>query len=86
MRLLGVRPDDIASHSLSAEELKTVVAEAGAMVPRRHQRMLLSILDLEQITVDDVMVPRQEIAGIDLDDPWPEAADLIRQCRYQRGE
>ena len=84
LRLLGVRPDDIASHSLSAEELKTVVAEAGAMVPRRHRRMLLSILDLEQITVDDVMVPRQEIAGIDLDDPWPEAAELIRQCRYSR--
>jgi Mg2+/Co2+ transporter CorB len=84
LRLLGVRADDIASHSLSAEELKTVVAEAGAMVPRRHQRMLLSILDLEQITVDDVMVPRQEIVGIDLDDPWPEALTLIRQCRFSR--
>jgi Mg2+/Co2+ transporter CorB len=84
LRLLGVRPDDIASHSLSAEELKTVVAEAGAMVPRRHQRMLLSILDLEQVTVDDVMVPRQEIAGIDLDDPWEDALELMRECRFSR--
>src|SRR2546430_8180700 len=56
LRLLGVRPDEIASHSLSADELRTIVAEAGAMVPRRHQRMLLSILDLDAITVDDVMV------------------------------
>jgi Mg2+/Co2+ transporter CorB len=84
LRVLGVRPDEIASHSLSAEELKTVVAEAGAMVPRSHQRMLLSILDLAQITVDDVMVPRQEIAGIDLDDPWEEAVALIRDCRFSR--
>ena len=67
LRLLGVRPGQIASHSLSAEELRTVVAEAGVMVPRRHQRMLLSILDLDAITVDDVMVPRQEIVGLDLD-------------------
>ena len=84
LRLLGVRPDDIASHSLSAEELKTVVAEAGALVPRRHQRMLLSILDLEQITVDDVMVPRQEIGGIDLEDPWADTLELIKQYRFSR--
>jgi len=69
LRLLGVRPDQIASHSLSAEELRTVVAEAGVMVPRRHQRMLLSILDLDAVTVDDVrgfmveMAPRRP-AGI----------------------
>ena len=67
LRLLGVGPDKISSHSLSADELRTVVAEAGVMVPRRHQRMLLSILDLDAITVDDVMVPRQEIVGLDLD-------------------
>ena len=70
LRLLGVRPDQIASHSLSAEELRTVVAEAGVMVPRRHQRMLLSILDLDAVTVDDIMVPRQAIVGLDLDRTW----------------
>ena len=65
-------PDKISSHSLSAEELRTVVAEAGVMVPRRHQRMLLSILDLDAITVDDVMVPRQEVVGLDLDRAWED--------------
>ena len=84
LRLLGVRADHIASHSLSAEELRTVVAEAGAMVPRRHQRMLLSILDLDAMTVDDVMVPRQEILGIDLNQSWELNLNTIRDCEYHR--
>jgi Mg2+/Co2+ transporter CorB len=84
LRLLGVRPDQIASHSLSAEELRTVVAEAGVMVPRRHQRMLLSILDLDAITVDDIMVPRQEIVGLDLDRSWEENLGVIQNSPYNR--
>jgi magnesium and cobalt exporter, CNNM family len=84
LRLVGVRPDQIASHSLSAEELRTVVAEAGVMVPRPHQRMLLSILDLDAITVDDIMVPRQEIIGLDLDRTWEENLSVIQTSRYDR--
>lgn len=84
LRLLGVGPADIAQHSLSAEELRTVVAEAGVLVPRRHQRMLLSILDLDAITVDDVMVPRQEIVGIDLDHDWSDNIEVIRSARFNR--
>jgi Mg2+/Co2+ transporter CorB len=84
LRLLGVRPDQIASHSLSAEELRTVVAEAGVMVPRRHQRMLLSILDLDAITVDDIMVPRQEIVGLDLDRSWEENLAVIQTSEHNR--
>jgi Mg2+/Co2+ transporter CorB len=84
LRLLGVRPDQIASHSLSVEELRTVVAEAGVMVPRRHQRMLLSILDLDAITVDDIMVPRQEIVGLDLDRTWEENLAVIQTSEHDR--
>ena len=84
LRLLGVRPDKIASHSLSAEELRTVVAEAGVMVPRPHQRMLLSILDLDAITVDDIMVPRQEIVGLDLDRTWDENLGVIQTSQHNR--
>lgn len=84
LRLIGVRPDQIASHSLSAEELRTVVAEAGVMVPRRHQRMLLSILDLDAITVDDIMVPRQEIIGLDLDRTWEENLAVIQTSPHDR--
>jgi Mg2+/Co2+ transporter CorB len=84
LRLLGVRPDQIASHSLSAEELRTVVAEAGVMVPRRHQRMLLSILDLDAVTVDDIMVPRQAIVGLDLDRSWEDNLAVIQTSRHDR--
>lgn len=84
LRALGVSSTEIASHSLSAEELKTVVAEAGAMVPRRHQRMLLRILDLDAVTVDDVMVPRQDIVEIDLDDEWDKNLEIIRNSEFHR--
>src|SRR6202049_4831383 len=69
LRLLGVSAQQ-ASNSLSSEELRTVVAEAGAMIPHRHPQMLVSILDLENATVEDIMVPRNEIVGIDVDDVW----------------
>ncbi len=75
LRVFGVRPEDATQHSLSVEELRTVVGEAGALIPQRHQRMLLSILDLERATVEDIMVPRNEIFGLDLSEPW----DKIRQ-------
>ena len=84
LRLVGVRADQIASHSLSAEELRTVVAEAGVMVPRRHREMLLSILDLDAITVEDIMVPRQEIVGLDLDRSWEENLAVIQTSRHDR--
>jgi Mg2+/Co2+ transporter CorB len=84
LRLVGVSATQMASHSLSAEELRTVVAEAGVMVPRRHQQMLLSILDLDAITVDDIMVPRQEIVGLDLDRTWEENLAVIQSSRHDR--
>jgi Mg2+/Co2+ transporter CorB len=69
LRLFGVSPEDAAQHSLSTEELRSVVAEAGALIPQRHQKMLLSLLDLEKASVEDIMVPRNEIVGVDLTDP-----------------
>ncbi|ROO29040.1 membrane protein [Salinisphaera orenii MK-B5] len=84
LRLFGVSPEDAAAHSLSSEELRTVVAEAGAMIPRRHQQMLLSILDMEKATVEDIMVPRNEIVGIDIDKPWPEVLQQLVDNQHTR--
>jgi Mg2+/Co2+ transporter CorB len=69
LRMMGVSTEQAAQHSLSTEELRSVVAEAGAMIPQRHQKMLLSLLDLEKASVEDIMVPRNEIVGVDLGDP-----------------
>ncbi len=84
LRLFGVTPEDAAQHSLSVEELRTVVAEAGAMIPRRHQKMLLSILDLEKVTVEDIMVPRNEIVGIDISEPWDVVREEIITSQHTR--
>ena len=83
LRLLGASQEQ-ASNSLSSEELRTVVAEAGAMIPHRHQQMLVSILDLENATVEDIMVPRNEIVGIDVDDEWDEVLEHLRQSQHTR--
>ncbi len=69
---------------LNSEELRTVVHEAGDMIPERHQKMLLNILDLEKVTVDEIMVPRNEIVGIDLNDSWPHIIEQIGQSRHSR--
>ena len=70
--------------SLSPDELRTVVLEAGAMIPKRHRAMLLSILELEEITVDDIMVPRNEIAGLDLADDWQRIVAQLKRSPYTR--
>ncbi|HEY2684526.1 MAG TPA: HlyC/CorC family transporter [Steroidobacteraceae bacterium] len=83
LRLFGVAQHQ-ASHALSSEELRTVVAEAGAMIPKRHQQMLMSILDLENATVEDIMVPRNEIVGIDVEDDWDRIMEQLRQVQHTR--
>lgn len=69
---------------LNSEELRTVVHEAGDMIPERHQRMLLNILDLEKVTVDEIMVPRNEIEGIDLNHSWPDVVEKLGQSGHSR--
>jgi Mg2+/Co2+ transporter CorB len=82
--VFGVGRGSHASQSLSQEELRTVVAEAGPMIPARHRQMLLSILDLGQITVNDIMIPRQEISGIDVQENWDDLLDQLRQTPHTR--
>jgi Mg2+/Co2+ transporter CorB len=54
------------------------------MIPARHRQMLLSILDLGQITVNDIMIPRQEIAAIDIQESWEDVLDQLRQTPHTR--
>ncbi len=84
LRILGVSRERASRTSLSREELRTVVAEASTVIPHQHQRMLMSILDLERVNVEDIMVPRNEIAGIDASDEWEEILDALRDSRHTR--
>ena len=76
LRLLGFDPGKSSDEHVSSEELRTIVTEAGQLIPRQHRDMLLNILDLEEVEVDDIMVPRSEVYGVDLDD----SDDEIMQC------
>lgn len=84
LKPFGVNSADPAQQALSPEELRTVVLEAGLMIPKRHQSMLLGILDLEEITVEDIMVPRHEVKGIDLEDNWPDIVNYLSNSPYTR--
>ena len=76
LRLLGININDDNNHNLSTEELRTLVNEAGALLPHRNQSMLLGVLELSEVTVNDIMVPRNEVIGIDLDE---EIDQIIQQ-------
>ncbi|MCC5809576.1 MAG: HlyC/CorC family transporter [Ectothiorhodospiraceae bacterium] len=84
LKLTGVDIEHRGAESLSREELRTVVNEAGSMIPRRHQKMLLNILDLEKATVEDIMVPRSEIVGIDLEDSWEDIVSQLGNSQHTR--
>ena len=82
--LIGVRQSGSELQSLTREELRTVVFEAGARISSRYRKMLISILDLEKVSVDDVMVPHNEIVGIDLDDTDEEIGNIIAGSDHTR--
>lgn len=86
VRLFGINPDSktaLTDH-LHPEELRTVVDEAGDLIPDQHQGMLLNVLDLEKATVEDIMIPRNEVIGIDLEDGVPEILEKVRSTDYTR--
>lgn len=69
--------------SLTAEELRTVVNE-GVVLPKQGQSMMLSILDLDTVSVDDIMVPRSEIVGIDIDEPMNDILNQLASSQHTR--
>jgi Mg2+/Co2+ transporter CorB len=84
LKLIGISEQDKDSHHLSPDELRTVVHEAGGLIPQRHQSMLLGILDLEKVTVEDIMVPRNEIIGIDLKAPLEKITEQLASSQHTR--
>ncbi|MCT4708633.1 HlyC/CorC family transporter [Enterobacteriaceae bacterium H11S18] len=79
MRMVGIKTDNVISAALSKDELRTIVHESHSKISRRNQDMLLSVLDLEKMSVDDIMVPRNEIVGININDDWKS---IVRQLTH----
>ncbi|KHF24840.1 HlyC/CorC family transporter [Solemya velum gill symbiont] len=84
LRLLGITNKDAANNALNSEELRTVVNEAGAMLPQENRNMLIGVLDLDKITAEDIMIPRNEISGIDLSDNIDEITEFLRGTHFTR--
>ncbi len=84
MKPFGIRPGEANDDQLSAEELRTLVNESGLRLPKKRRGMLLGVLDLEKVSVDDIMVPRNEIVGIDIEDDIKVILDQLRDCQHTR--
>ena len=84
MKPFGVRTGGVHPEALNRDELRLLVQEGGRHISLNHQRMLINILDLEHGTVDDVMVPRQDIIGLDLDDSWDQILLTLTQSIFTR--
>lgn len=84
LRLIGIHPDKATRQKLSADELRAVVVEAEHFMPKEHSDMLLGILDLERVSVEDIMIPRSEITGIDLNDEWNDIEYQITHSQRTR--
>ncbi len=80
LKIFGVNVTHQNDNALSSDELRSVVHEAGSMIPAHHQQMLLSILELEKVTVDEIMIPRNEIAAIDINQEWDT---ILKQLKHR---
>ena len=82
--MFKLKPQSEQAHTLSTEELRTLVLEGGNFLPKKHQNMLLNLFDLQSITVEDVMTPRSKIEAIDLDAADEEIRREIATCNHTR--
>ncbi len=83
MHLFGLK-NETKIHNLSTEELRSIVMQSSKYIHDSHQQMLLSILELAEITIDDIMVPRNDISGIDIEDDWKSIMRQLNHAAHSR--
>ncbi len=85
LALLRIRPEEhTEAPKLTPEEIRTLVLESSSFMPKKHVSILLNLFDLEAITVDDVMVPRNHIEAVDLSAPLAEIRQQIATAHHRR--
>jgi len=84
LRLIGVNPEKNNNEGISTEELRSVVMENNKRLPQKHRKMLLGLLNLERSTIDDIMVPRNEITALDLNESWEDIIKDLTTCQRAR--
>ncbi|MFN2381655.1 MAG: HlyC/CorC family transporter, partial [Guyparkeria sp.] len=84
LSIFGLHPSGAGSNALTRAELHTIVRESGQRLPDLDQTMLLSVLELGQASVEDIMIPRAEIVGIDITQDWDHILDQLIHAQYSR--
>ncbi len=84
LRLFGAKHDNNNSVALNHDELRTVVSSAGTLIPQNHIDMLLRVMDMETTTVGDIMIPRNQLLGLDLNDDWNDIEQQIVNSNFTR--
>lgn len=84
LRLLRLQPQETGPQPLSIDEIRTIVLESSNVLPKKHASVLLNLLELGAITVDDVMVPRNQIEGVNLDQPMEEITQQLSTAHHRR--
>ena len=84
LRMLGLNTNEQPDNQITTAELRIIVDEAGELIPNRHQGMLLNILDLEDATIEDIMLPKAETYAIDINADEAAILELLRDCNYTR--
>ncbi len=76
--------DATLNENLNTEELKTLLEESGDLIPKQYRKMLSSVLGMEELIVEDIMIPTSEIIGIDINKDYVEATKIIESTEYTR--
>ena len=76
--------DASLNENLNTEELKTLLEESGELIPKQYRKMLSSVLGMEELVVEDIMIPTSEIIGIDINEDYENATKIIISTEYTR--
>ncbi len=82
LRLFGIKVPKMTVEQLSREELSKFITRRDWTMPNGYKNMLLKVLELNKVTVEDIMIPRQEIIGIDINEPWDVILKQLIQSEY----
>ncbi|MGA0023294.1 MAG: HlyC/CorC family transporter, partial [Burkholderiales bacterium] len=84
LKALRMQPADSAAQPLSIDEIRTIVLESSNVLPKKHASVLLNLLEIGASTVDDIMVPRNQIEGVDIDLPIEDLAQQLSTAHHRR--
>jgi Mg2+/Co2+ transporter CorB len=84
LAMFSIDPEESDGHALNREELRTLVYESGNVITKRHQDMLVGILDLEKVTAEDIMIPRSDIVAININDDWKDILKELEHSHHTR--